>query len=133
MDEERVIYEEGEVKVTTARAIFGSKTYAMKNITSVEMSKKEASGCAPAALAIFGVIAVIYSASSFGNSAVTGIVGILFGALLLAGSWYSQKASRPDYIVKVSGSSGESNALTSRDQAQIQKIVGAINEAIVAK
>jgi hypothetical protein len=60
------------------------------------------------------------------SAVVTAIVAIVlgvFGVLILLG--------KPSYNVTIVSSAGETQALNSRDQEYIQKIVKSINEAIV--
>jgi len=59
-------------------------------------------------------------------AAIIGLVVVLGGAFIV----YSQK---PEYIVRIGSASGEVNALTSPNVKYIQKIVDALNNAIVSR
>ena len=128
------ILEQGNVKVTNLRVIIGAKTYALSNITSVELGRADQSSCGPV-VAIFaglgilawGVMSLI--AKDWGSAAA----GILFGVLFVWGGLAVSRSAKPTYSVKVGSASGESNILQSPDLATIQTIVNAINEAIIRK
>lgn len=124
---EQVVFEEGEVKITNRRAVIGSKTYAMSNITSVSMGKQEASGCVPFGLM---VISVPFLLVGFANGperlwVIVGIVALGLGVLIFRGN-------KPTFVVQIGSSSGEMKALTSPDRARIERIVTAMNDAIAS-
>ena len=55
---ETSILEEGNVKITNLRAIIGTKTYAMSNVTSVNMGKNKPSDT-PRTIAGIGMLVAI--------------------------------------------------------------------------
>lgn len=128
MAEEVVIYEKEGIKITNLRAVFGNKTYAMSNITSVTKGRQDASGCLPGGLAILGLLLVVTGFSSKDNFLLV-IVGLIIAGLGIA-TFLSRK---PQHIVQIGSASGEINALTSRDEKHIVEIVKAINDAIIKK
>ena len=127
---ETTYYQDGSIMVTNARAVLGSKTYAMANITSVSMGEIPANRTAGIVIVVIGLAILACSASAGSNSSAGGIIGGLvvagFGAFLAY-------AAKTQYIVKVGSASGESNALTSNNREYIQKIVNSINEAIIKR
>ena len=116
--EERVILNDGGVVITATRAVFGSTTYAIRNLTSVRSSaKKDPAVAALVALAI-GALAV------FANP--------FFGVPILAiGAWALWKR-KTTYSVVLATSGGETSALDSQDADEVQRVVAALNEAIAS-
>jgi hypothetical protein len=114
--------------------MIGSKTYAMSNITSVEMGRKDPSGCGPGVLILVGIVMAVGGGVGISeNSVGSGAVWLVFGALAIFGGVMASKRAKPTYTVKIGSASGESNIMESRDQPTIQQIVNAINEAIVKR
>ncbi len=124
---EEILYTDNHASVSTSRVILNNTTYALRNITSVKMTVTPAKkGCA-IVLIILGALVALCGLPSKDAILPTLIVG---GILIGLGIVWSNSA-KADYHVTIASSSGEGNALTSRDKAYIQKIVNAINEAIV--
>ena len=123
---EHVYFQSPEATITDARAVILGKTYALRNVTSVLMVKREPSNTFAGFLIIIGL--VIAGFSFTGDEpmicmfAGTGI--ILLGALIT-------KLTKPRYIVRLGSASGESDALILASEETVQQIVDAINEAIV--
>lgn len=112
-------YQDGAVTVTQSRLVTHSKTYAMRNISSVHLFEIEKSKRLPLLLLIAGVLLV------FGEE-----TRIAAAALILAGGfWY--RSIKNDFAVRISTNSGESNSIVSKDRQYVQGIVDAMNEAII--
>jgi hypothetical protein len=114
------LLDDPNVHVSTTRAIINGTTYAMANITSVRALEKRPSYVGPGICGILGALFVL------------GHVWF-FGAVLLAGAvlWgYNLKA---EYTVLVGTAGGEHAALVSRELQYVQRIVQAINDAIIAR
>lgn len=132
MAEEKNIYEKGKIKITNVRAVFGSKTYAISDITSIEKGLIRTSGSLSLLLFItgfmFGLFGFLDSFSSFHREmwllAVLLLIGG-FGSVFLGG--------KPQYFIRFSSSAGEIRTYTSYDQAEIEAIVKALREAIARK
>ena len=125
---ENTILEDGNIKITNLRAIMGSKTYAMSNVTSVSLVKRDPSS-APILWAIVGVLFVLISFFSFRD-----FYGcFLLGLLLAVGGVLGARNAKPTYLVQIGSASGEMKLLGSTDKAHIKKIVDAMNEAIVRR
>ena len=127
MAEEITIYEKNDIKITNLRAVFGSKTYAINSITSVEAKSENKTGCAPAGLFIGGLFIAVFGYAGDGN-------GLLVFGLILAfmglGVLLTAKAT---YIVQIASASGEIKAFTSKNKTDIDPIVTALNDAIIKK
>ena len=128
MADETTLFEEKDIKITNLRAIFGDKTYAMSNITSVSRETKDSLGCALPALVIIGIMITIFSFID-GPSWGTAAIGIFMAGAGIIGA----KNQKPDHIVQIGSSSGEIKAYTSQDRELIEKIVNALNDAIIQK
>ncbi len=133
--EESVLQEQGNVKVTDKRVVIGAKTYALANITSVEMGRRDESGSGALLKLVVGLILMgIGTLLTFTNGvSFFALAMAAIGALLV---WQGNKASKErvsTYLVKVGSASGESNILESKDLNVIQPIVNAINDAIVRR
>ncbi|MCT0209496.1 MAG: hypothetical protein DCF18_01695 [Cyanobium sp.] len=114
---EHTFFESGDVKVTNARFISGSQTFAMSNVTSVKAFEQRPKRFWGILLLIIGlVIAVSDQAVGLAISA---------GAVLIL---YMQKTV---YHVMLSTSGGETSALNTHQQEYLHKVVAALNEAIV--
>ncbi len=123
-------YSDTAVTVTNARAVLGGKTYAMANITSVSMGEKPANRMPGIALAVLGLVIAACGGSVGGNQAGLGIV---IGLLVLAAGIALVVMTKPSYIVRIGSASGEADGLVSKDKEYIQKIVTAMNEAIIKR
>lgn len=125
------IYEKADVKITNLRAVFGAKTYAIANITSVEGQTIESNGCLLASVILMGIfftlvgIPFILDKQSFGM--------FIFGVFMFALAYLIKKSQRPSYAVNLTTASGEIKAYTSFNQQSIQEIVNALNDAIIQK
>lgn len=118
--------DEQGVRVTNTRLIVGSTTYAMGNITSVSRTIYEPSLSGPIFLSAFGALFLF---AGFAGSAGLAV----FGALLLGAGILWWKGLKVTYGLRISSSSGESTPISSVNREQIEKIVQAVNEAIIGR
>lgn len=118
MDEE-LVFEEGNVKVTNARFVVSGQTYAMNGVTSVRQFEKKPNRVLPIVIGIIGLAT---------------FAGTVIGAFILLGIavavWMAMKT---EYSVLLSTAGGEARALSSKDQAYINRVVAALNEAIIKR
>lgn len=124
---EEIYFQDDIVTITRARAILGAKTFAMANITSVTMGKIEASITPVLILILIGIVVGICVATQ--NT----IVGAVLGALFVAAGIAVAVTSKASYVVKLGSSSGEQDALVSPQREYIEKIVAALNQAIIGR
>ena len=92
----------------------------MSGVTSVKQGRADPSRKVPI---FFGIIGLLFLA--------TGSSGLILGLILIAvavGVWFLQK---PIYHVTLLTASGESDAHSSTDSQLVNRIVAAVNEAIV--
>jgi hypothetical protein len=118
--EEKVFFDSNGVSVSNARFIVHGQTYAMNGVTSVKQAVTHPSRLGPIVLGIIGLIVL----TSGGN-------GVIWGGILLAVTvlwWIKQK---PEWIVVLNSSSGETQALTSEDRSYISGVIEALNQSII--
>ena len=115
------------VRITNTRAIVGSTTYAMANITSVSPGRIPAKRAGSVWLIIVGVVTIVV-----GLIAQAWAIDILGIALFGAGIWLAIVA-KPRYTVRIGSASGTVQAIVSTDQKYIQSIVNAVNEAFIKR
>lgn len=113
------IFADANVHVSSSRVILNNTTYAMSNITSVRALKKSPDRKVAILLIVVGVVLWF-------PSHILGLILLALGVLLLL-------VLKTNYTVLIGTSSGERNALSSKDGGYITKIVDAINQAIIAR
>lgn len=114
---ERVFFERGAVKVTSARVVLGSQTYAVAQLSSVGAAYEAATRWPAYLLALMG--AFVMAAQLFVGLAV----------IAAAISYLVTRKDRHHVLLMTSG--GEYKSLASFDKSEVDEVVGAISEAIV--
>jgi len=122
--------EEMPVSVDRDFARFGAKSYAIKQINSVEVRRRYPNG--QGAMFVFGLLAVIcvVSGAAAGGSGVLIAVGLLSGVLAF-GFW--QRSKIIEYQLFLMTSSSETQAISSRDPGTIDALRDRIEQAIAGK
>lgn len=143
MPQEPIIFQSGDVTITTSRAVFRNTSYVISNISSVRL--EQSGGCLFTLVTFFvlGGASVFLAAILFlagrllflgaGRGADPISFDVAFGLmLLLAGisAWY---IGRTTYTIelRIGGADRAIYAFTSHDRDQTRSIVDAINQAIV--
>ncbi|MGE8513441.1 MAG: DUF6232 family protein [Chryseobacterium culicis] len=116
---ETIFYHDSSIKVTQSRFITNSKTYTMRNISSVYIFEIIKSKNKALLLIVIGFI-LLFSKEFLW-------MGIII--LILAFWWFF--TIKNQYAVRISTNAGEVNSIVSKDRDYIQKIVNALNEAII--
>ena len=119
--EEKVFFDKGSVSVSNSRFIVHGQTYAMNGVTSVKQAINNPPRFWPIVVGFIGLIIILGGTA---GSIISG--GIIFG---LAIYWWTQQ--KPDWIVVLSSSSGETRALSSKDHAFINGVIQALNDSII--
>lgn len=127
MTEEPVIYQDQAVTVTKTRFIAWGKTYAMNQVVSVRSGFKAASNGGWVLLLLVGIVMLPLGIGE--KQTALAIVGGLLLVLAIAG----MRASKGTYSVVLTTSSGEVQAISTKERAYVDKVVAALNEAIVAR
>lgn len=122
---ERTYYSHSGVLVTSTRAVMTGKTYAMANITSVVLAEETpGAGCGCLFMGLGGLFCVGFASV---ETVVVGVVG-----LVIAGAGVAL-AQQKNYVVQIGSASGEIQAFRSSNREQIERIVAAVNQAIVER
>lgn len=117
MSEEKVFFEDGDVKVTSSRFLTFGKTQTLSGITSVSSYVQNPDRKWPIILAVVGALCFYFS----------WVIAVILIAAAVA--WlYFQKTY---YTVQLESSSGVTDALTDTNKEYIFKVIDALNEAIV--
>lgn len=112
-------YKDNFVRVTQSRFVTQSKTYAMRNISSVHVFEIEKNRTHPIIMILVGAPFLFY-----GDNFWIGLIIIALAILWLL-------SIKNEYAVRISTNAGEANSIISKDRNYIQKIVDALNEAII--
>ncbi|WP_183567681.1 DUF6232 family protein [Mucilaginibacter sp. SP1R1] len=116
---EITFYQDMDVTVTQSRYVTHSKTYAMRNISSVHIFEIVKSKKLPVLMIIIGFLML------FSNELrIMGFIILLLGVTVLS-------LIKNEFSVRISTNSGEANSIVSKDKLYIQKIVNALNQAII--
>ena len=120
--EEKIFFNEGGITVTNSRFVVPGQTYTMSGVTSIKSVRHDPSKKWPIILLGIGIIMLL----SGGDAAVPALLLIVAGVVWLY-------LIKPTYGVVLSSASGETEALTSKDGGYINRIVNALNDAIVSR
>ena len=115
--DEKTFFEYEGVRVTNTRFIVDGQTFAMNNITSVKPLEQKPSRLLPGLLIVTGVLPAI-------NGAYGGLVLSAIG-----GVWWAMQ--KTVYHVMLHTAGGETSALKTFQKEYLQKVVTALNNAIV--
>ena len=125
--EEKTFFEQGGIKVTNARFISGGQTFSMNNVTSIKTSARAPKRFWPILAVIFGALMALS-----GVMASNVMMGLL-GAALAGWGAYTRWRAQTEYDLLLTTAAGEASALSTRDKALLDRIVAALNDAIVAR
>jgi hypothetical protein len=131
--DEKVFFKEGNVLVTSARFVTGGTTYAMKNITSV-MPIKQYQSKVPGIIAcwVFGFFgALMILISLIEKKFVMAVIAFLVAAGLIKLMRRHLSRFKPTCIVQIRSASGETPVLTTQDEALFERVMQAVNQAII--
>ena len=142
--EEKIYFDDGYNKITSKRVILGVNTYVLNNISSVSVHENNilavpnpAKGCLFLFGGIFALGGIFGLIGALGEGDVDAlgpvfVMGLIGGAIIYAGTKApGGTAASTEYSVRVGSNAGEVDGCKSQDQAKMQEIVDAINNAIV--
>lgn len=118
-EQEKVFYQSPDVTVTQSRFLAGGKTYAMRNISSVEVGRIKARKRGAKFFIIIGILFLIAESTRFWGGILV-MLGLVWFLLL-----------KDKYSVRINSNSGEVDGYISKDKELIQNIVNAVNNAII--
>jgi len=117
--EEKTFFEYEDVKVTSSQFMVGTQTFTMRSIASVRALKVGPERYWPIALITIGIILFL-------GSAIFGFIIVGAGILWLV-------MQKTVFHVMLTTEEGESSALSSHGREHVDKVVQALNDAIVAR
>ena len=117
--EEKTFYQDGSVIVTQTRFIVGSKTFAMRNISSVQIGLIEAHRTPYYIFIVIGICLAFIPQARFLGIIIVVIAGTIAYFL------------KDKYSVRITTNSGATDGLISENKGYIQQVVTALNDAIV--
>jgi len=109
-----------DVKVTNARFIVDKQTYAINGVTSVMTASKAPNRISPLMVGLLGLFLL------FGNMG-----GVIVGLTMIGTAIWIWLKQRSTHIVVLRSSSGEAKALVSKDANAVQRVVDALNDALI--
>ncbi|PTU70755.1 DUF6232 family protein [Chromobacterium haemolyticum] len=121
--DEQVFFNESGVSVSNSRFIVNGQTYAMNSVTSVKQGETKPESGPEYFIILISVLVVVFGDSLWKIGA----------ALVCAAMIYFIKSKKWTYSVVLNVSSGEMQALRSKDKEYIGKIIEALNQAIVSR
>ncbi len=131
--EEIAYYADSDVMVTSHRAVFGTTTYAMANITSVSMGHRPPRLMWSPLGILFGLAIFTLAMLQLPEGVAAAILGGAIGLTLVGIGAVIVARAEPIYVIKIASASGEAKAITSENRDYIERIVGAMQQAIVER
>ena len=125
---EKTILKAGTVRITNLRAIFGTKSYELSNITSASIQAREPNLFLPVFFAIvLGFCSALVAISDLGEYSQCLQVGLYSGIAGLIFLFISRKAK---YRVQIENPVSQLIVLETDDRDYAEKVVTALNNAI---
>jgi hypothetical protein len=126
---EITLLKEGNVKITSSRVMIGTKSYALSDIMSVRVHENEPRLFTPIFFMLMvGVCLALVALTNMQELSHYLTIGSYIGVTTFILFLLSRKTK---YSVRVKSSVGELNILEAQDKDHVEKIVGAMNEAII--
>lgn len=122
----------GVVSVDNDFARFGSKSYAINKINSVEVRERQPHGKTGAVICgIIGVVLLLAAFGSMGSSNGSPIGSIVLAAVFLGlAYWQWQRAKIREYLLFLMTSSSETQAFVTRDEDEVMSLRERIETAM---
>lgn len=125
---EKTLLKVGPVKITNLRAIFGTKSYQLSNITSASLEAQEPNLFVPVFFAIsLSVFSALVAISDLGEYSQCLQVGLYAG---IAGVLFFLISRKAKYIVRIHNPVSELVVLETSDRDYAEKVVTALQKAI---
>ncbi len=121
---EKEFYRDEFAVVTNTRFMTNGETHALSGITSVSRYIKGPSLVPPSILVLIGLM-FLYRTS--GVSSITlGLASFVLAVII-------RLIQKPSYIVAIRTAAGEIRAITDQNAERVDKIISALNQAIVSR
>ena len=146
INKERIFFQQNNVLVSQSRLVIGDKTYVLRNISSVSTASnywvkkpsktlyKVLIGFASALLLFQYQTISISKMLKTAHSSISYVIIFICIALIIFAIYKISKL-KPEYFynyyVRISSNSGTSDVLSSPDKQYIEKVVEALNQAII--
>jgi uncharacterized membrane protein len=147
MTEEKKIFRQGDIIISSSSFTFGGRTFAANNITAVSWKKSKGKKLFGILMLVFGVILMLLTITHFGANAVSlpigvkllystgyliryyislgiGITAVISGLLVLI-------LIKEKYVLILTSSGVKQKTLVHRDKDILIQIANAMNEAII--
>jgi hypothetical protein len=129
-----MIYENGSVRVDRHFARFGSKSYAIDKINSVDVREEKKSGCLWVGFAILaGIFGLAAIGSLTSNPSDSAGMLILFAVVAGIATLLYKNRPKPIYHLVLATSSGEVQATNSGSRPDVLELREAIEAAMMEK
>jgi hypothetical protein len=127
-------YRSGNIKITSTRAIFWSKMYAINGLTSTDVIPIHPSSALPILLVCVGMA---WSGCCFlgmpNIDRIFASINIVLGLAVVALAIFWMTRRKTTYAVVLCTAAGEIQAYFTYDRSKADKIVRAIDKAIIAR
>ncbi|KQX20695.1 MULTISPECIES: DUF6232 family protein [unclassified Sphingomonas] len=129
-------YQNRDISIDDDFARFGSKSYAIDKINSVDVKAQPRSGClwiilaCIAALLLFAALGNLVGSGDKGSFGTTLAIAVAIGFVAWRASIH---AAIVDYTLLLTTSSSEAQATQTTDGAEVEKMRAAIETAMVSK
>lgn len=123
--EEKFFYQNSGITVTNSRFITYTRTYAIRNISSVYTAIIKPNRLFPILLILVGLSMCFSNSSNYSNQ---NLLYLGIGMSIIGIAWLLLQKTK--YVVAISSNAGESKSLISEDKFLVETIVSALNEAI---
>lgn len=128
---EHIYFDTPAATVTSSRLVLPGETYSISNITSVKNAELRPSLFGPAILCLAAVVLGAVLGYEIGGESAGALAGIFFAALAVTVAMIIWRLARSDrFAVMLGTAGGEVRALVTEDQALVQEISDALNQAI---
>ena len=127
---EIMYYSSGNVLITSSRAVFGSTTYSMINITSVTMGIIPPNRLLGILIALPGLLSLLVGIVGIAGGDQAGFAAVAIGVVVGGIGIFVAARAKPKYQVRITSAAGEAEALSSGDRDVIERIIAAMNGAI---
>ena len=127
---ERMIYQGGDITITTTQVTIKGHTTLTENIKSVETGKNTKRGSAPITLGLFSIIARSAGIHFF-QTDVFGWFLLIAGLISLTAAIYLAFLTKAEYNLKITTTSGEIQMINSADKDFVDTITKSIETAVL--